>query len=160
MNKKIETDYPLITRLARAILSLPHSSAIIERGFSQLKLIKDEKRGNLNNDTLESLMITKINGLTLNKSEIYEKVRADEEKKKESNKRKHSEITPAILDSQDKEFKPIESNENLPKNINDDGKDSITEKLKKVKLNDDDSSHSLLPISNSEKKEIISPIGN
>ena len=62
----------MIVKLGRSLLALPHSSATIERAFSQLKLIKNEKRGNLSNDTLESLMIAKINKINLKDSNVLE----------------------------------------------------------------------------------------
>jgi len=40
---------------------LPHSGAAVERAFSKLKIIKNDKRSSLSNDTLESLMIATVN---------------------------------------------------------------------------------------------------
>ena len=57
--KIMQNNYPLIINLAQALVSLSHSSAAIERAFPQLKLIKTEKKVNLANYTLESLMIAR-----------------------------------------------------------------------------------------------------
>jgi len=64
----ISTNFPLIAKLSKALLSLPHSSAGVERVFSKLKLIKNERRNCLNNDTLESLLICKVNGIDFSAS--------------------------------------------------------------------------------------------
>uniref|UniRef100_H3AVF6 HAT C-terminal dimerisation domain-containing protein n=1 Tax=Latimeria chalumnae TaxID=7897 RepID=H3AVF6_LATCH len=48
--------YPILTKLAKAILVLPHSSANVERLFSQMTLVKTQLRNRLNNDTLEDIL--------------------------------------------------------------------------------------------------------
>lgn len=55
--------YHLVFRLAKAILSLslPHSKVAIERIFTELNLIKNEKRSVLSDTTLQSLLFTEIN---------------------------------------------------------------------------------------------------
>jgi hypothetical protein len=57
--------YPFIFKLARALLSLPHSSCAVERCFSQMSLVKNLKRNSLSNDNLESLLMLKINDFDL-----------------------------------------------------------------------------------------------
>uniref|UniRef100_H2ZXB7 HAT C-terminal dimerisation domain-containing protein n=1 Tax=Latimeria chalumnae TaxID=7897 RepID=H2ZXB7_LATCH len=49
--------YPILTKLAKAILVLLHSSADVERLFSsQMTLVKTQLRNRLNNDTLEDIL--------------------------------------------------------------------------------------------------------
>jgi len=76
MNSTLFSNYPLITKLARALISLPLSGASIERSFSQLQLIKNEKRTRLEDDTLESLLLCKINQIDFSNDntqiQIYE----------------------------------------------------------------------------------------
>jgi hypothetical protein len=92
MNDNLKEKYPQITKLARAVLTLPHSGANVEKAFSQLKLIKDEKRNRLGNDTLQSLMMAKINRYDLENSEILHKVYEYNQGKSLTRKRKHSQI--------------------------------------------------------------------
>jgi hypothetical protein len=60
--------YPFIFKLARALLSLPHSSCSVERCFSQMNLVKNLKRNSLSNDNLESLLMLKINDFDLDQA--------------------------------------------------------------------------------------------
>ena len=46
--------------LVQALLLIPLSNADIERTFSQLRLIKNERRNSLSNETTEALLISKI----------------------------------------------------------------------------------------------------
>jgi len=64
--------YPCIFKLARALLSLPHSSCAVERCFSQMNLVKNLKRNSLSNDNLESLLMLKINDLDLDQRTILD----------------------------------------------------------------------------------------
>ena len=59
IDKKIKEEYKILSNLAGAILALPHSSCEVERLFSQIKLIKTEKRTNLKEENLESLILLK-----------------------------------------------------------------------------------------------------
>jgi len=73
-SEKILSGYPILVKLSRALLVLPHSSAAVERAFSQLNIIKDDRRNRLSNETLQSLMITKINNLDFNNEELVEEL--------------------------------------------------------------------------------------
>lgn len=53
--------YPLLSKLAKAILIIPHGNADIERMFSQLGLNKTKLRNRLGTDTLTSLLTLQIN---------------------------------------------------------------------------------------------------
>jgi len=63
-NKEMQEDYPLISKLATAILGIPYSTAHLERCFSLLKLIKTPLRNSLANESTEALMVCK-SGLDL-----------------------------------------------------------------------------------------------
>ena len=95
--KSIATSYPLLVKLARSLLALPHSSAAIERTFSQLKLIKNKKRNNLSNETLEILMIGKINKINLQDLSVITDLYTRQQALK---KRKFSQITNDSAQSQ------------------------------------------------------------
>jgi len=114
MSEDLTEKYPLLATLARALLSLPHSGATVERAFSQLTLVKDEKRNRLGNDTLESLMIAKINNHDLDNPEIFEKIYEHHESWRQSLKRKHSGISASnsseqFEDEESKELKKVRS---------------------------------------------------
>ena len=91
----ISKDFPLIRRLATALLSLPHSSAAVERVFSKLKLIKNERRNCLHNDTLQSLLISKVNEVN--------KTPKKEIKEISQFKRKRSSISPNLKEDNKEE---------------------------------------------------------
>ena len=44
------------------LLTLPHSSAAVERVFSRVSLIKTRKRNRLGTDTMNGLLLTKQHG--------------------------------------------------------------------------------------------------
>ena len=44
-----------------ALLVLPHSSAAVERVFSQVKLIKTDIRNRLSTESLNGILLTKMN---------------------------------------------------------------------------------------------------
>lgn len=46
----------MLSSLAHLILALPHSSAEIERVFSQMSLVKSEKRNRLGEKNLETML--------------------------------------------------------------------------------------------------------
>jgi len=97
---ELESKYPLLIKLARALLSLPYSSASVERAFSQLKLIKDDKRSTLANDTLESLLTAKINDYDFDDNNLLQNLCAYYEKSHpNAKKRKYAEITQQLADS-------------------------------------------------------------
>jgi len=64
----------MITRLCTSLLSFPHSTAEVERIFSQVSLIKNQKRGNLSKETLEGLILYKYQQLNLMDPEIFDSV--------------------------------------------------------------------------------------
>lgn len=59
-NQLKESMFSNIAKLAKTVLCLPHSTATVERKFSQQNLIKTSKRNNLGFNTTASLM--KANG--------------------------------------------------------------------------------------------------
>jgi hypothetical protein len=60
LSREIKDQYPSMSKLAITILSIPYSTADLERSFSQLKLIKTPLRNSLKDSTTESLLMTKI----------------------------------------------------------------------------------------------------
>ena len=57
--------YKILSNLAGLVLALPHSSVEIERLFSQVKLIKTDKRVNLKEENLESLVLLKTSSIDI-----------------------------------------------------------------------------------------------
>ena len=49
-----------IMKLIDLLLSLPPTSVTCERSFSHMKLLKNKRRGRLNNQTLDNLMVVKL----------------------------------------------------------------------------------------------------
>ena len=68
----VSKSYPLFTTLATALLSFPHSTVEAERLFSQLKLIKTDRRMNLKSETIESLLLTKYHAPNFNDDKVFE----------------------------------------------------------------------------------------
>ena len=54
--------YPLLSKLAKAILIIPHGNADIERMFSHLGLNKTKLRNSLATETLSTLLCIQFNG--------------------------------------------------------------------------------------------------
>ena len=69
--------------------------------FSQFKLIKNEKRINLANETLESLMLQNIDAYSLDNDDFIGKFYEYNEQKS-SKKRKYSMISPNVLEDKTK----------------------------------------------------------
>ena len=115
--------------MARALLSLPHSSANIERGFSQFKLIKNERRTNLSNDSLESLIIAKINKIELQDSKVVDTLFELYNRYQLQKKRNNSRIT-----ASSPKIKPNSLEIIIELEVPSD-QESISDKFKKVKLN-------------------------
>ena len=112
-NLQITRTFPLMSKLAKARLSLPHSSASVERVFSQFKLIKNERRNCLNNDTAQSLLITKVNNIEMSDKKVLSEIYAQFEKRNPPIKRKISLISQLSIVS-DKSLTPnIDKNEVL-----------------------------------------------
>lgn len=51
--------YPQLSKFMTSLLSLPHSSAAVERIFSSINIIKTKQRNQLSTDTIEGLLYTK-----------------------------------------------------------------------------------------------------
>lgn len=58
-NELNESIFPNLTQLIKGIMCLPHSSASVERIFSQLNLIKTDLRNRLNIKTCNSIILAK-----------------------------------------------------------------------------------------------------
>ena len=69
-----EQDKPNLVKVVKTLLSLPYSNAIVERVFSQLKLIKTDHRSNLKQESLLALLLSKM---TLLKSSFAEESSTD-----------------------------------------------------------------------------------
>ena len=64
-----------MAKLSRALLSIPHSSAEVERKFSQLKLVKTPYRSSIKTETLEAILMAKRGNKELvNESDMIDKV--------------------------------------------------------------------------------------
>ena len=62
-NQAHEKVNPNLTKLVATVLSLPFSNASVERVFSQLKIIKDDRRAALKQESLLALLCTKFSFL-------------------------------------------------------------------------------------------------
>lgn len=63
--------FPLLAQFAQNLLTLPHSSANVERLFSVINLMKTKIRNRLHTDTLTGLLYTK-SGLKKNREPSQE----------------------------------------------------------------------------------------
>lgn len=54
--------FPNLSKFMLCLLVLPHSSAAVERIFSQIKLIKTDTRSRLNTESVNGLLLSKGNG--------------------------------------------------------------------------------------------------
>lgn len=63
--------FPLLAQFAQNLLTLPHSSANVERLFSAINLMKTKIRNRLHTDTLTGLLYTK-SGLKKNREPSQE----------------------------------------------------------------------------------------
>jgi len=104
-DKRINETYEQIALLAKTLLIFPHSSAEAERLFSQLKCVKSVKRAQLNDDTLESLLLLKYNKMDFEKEESFQKVQLKHAEvikkisaKKTELKRKSSQISSDVIE--------------------------------------------------------------
>ena len=57
----VDLRYPVLTRLAKAVLVVPHGNADTERLFSHIGLNKTKHRNSLSIDTLNSLLAIQFN---------------------------------------------------------------------------------------------------
>ena len=60
VNNEFGLQFPNILSLMDLILSIPPSSADCERGFSQVKLVKNDWRSTLTNDSLNDLLMVQL----------------------------------------------------------------------------------------------------
>ena len=60
INKMYKESFPNCLQLFDLLLSLPASSAVCERGFSQMKIIKNEYRNRMGNSSLCDLILIKL----------------------------------------------------------------------------------------------------
>ena len=68
----VEAAFPNIRRLLVLYILVPQSEAVVERGFSKMKLIMTDKRTNLDNDSLEALMRLSYKSTPLSADEVNE----------------------------------------------------------------------------------------
>ena len=75
-HKDIKQKYCMMSKLASSLLCLPFSNSEIERMFSQFKLTKTQLRISLNDDTIEGLMLLKMNSdlLDIKDKKILQKI--------------------------------------------------------------------------------------
>lgn len=63
VSKMVDTSggsrFPIISKLMKSMLSLPHSNADVERMFSQVALVKTKHRNRLKTSTLDTLLTAK-----------------------------------------------------------------------------------------------------
>ena len=60
INAQFQKDYPNILALVDLLLCISPSSADVERGFTQLKLIKTDRRNTLSGTTLNKLLAVRL----------------------------------------------------------------------------------------------------
>ena len=60
---ELHTNFPTISNLWKAVLSIPASTVACERGFSRQNIIKDIRRTKLSLDTLDDLMRVSLTGI-------------------------------------------------------------------------------------------------
>lgn len=65
--------FPVLSKFMKKVLVLPHSSANVERVFSQENLNKNKYRNRLSRDSMEGILYTK-DYLKLNKSNCFDLV--------------------------------------------------------------------------------------
>lgn len=65
--------FPLLAQFVQNLLTLPHSSANVERLFSSINLMKTKIRNRLTTDTLTGLLFTK-SGLKTNSEPTQEHI--------------------------------------------------------------------------------------
>ena len=60
-NAEGEIRFPILNKLVRGVMCIPHGDADVERLFSNVNNIKTSLRNSLGNDTVVSLLIIKLN---------------------------------------------------------------------------------------------------
>lgn len=68
----VEAAFPNIRKLLLLYILIPQSEAVVERGFSKMKLIMNDKRTNLDNESLEALMRLSYKANPLTAEEVNE----------------------------------------------------------------------------------------
>ena len=66
----VESAFPNIRKLLRLYVLLPQSEAVVERGFSKMKLIMTDKRTRLEPESINSLMRISYNSGPLSTEEV------------------------------------------------------------------------------------------
>ena len=66
----LQAQYPLLTKLYAIALTVPMSTAEVERIFSQLSLIKTNHRNRMKEETLQKLLNVKLNMKKVNLNDI------------------------------------------------------------------------------------------
>ena len=68
---------PNLVQVVKVLLSLPFSNAAVERVFSQLKLVKNDHRANLKQESLLGLLTTKMHLLKSSSSSASQTVKLE-----------------------------------------------------------------------------------
>ena len=66
----VESTFPNIGKLLRLYVLIPQSEAVVERGFSNMKLIMTDKRTRLEPESLDFLMRISYNSEPLSAEEV------------------------------------------------------------------------------------------
>ena len=66
----VESTFPNIGKLLRLYVLIPQSEAVVERGFSKMKLIMTDKRTRLEPESLDFLMRISYNSEPLSTEEV------------------------------------------------------------------------------------------
>ena len=69
-NSVLESVFPNVRKLLRLYVLIPQSEAVVERGFSKMKLIMTDKRTRLEPESLDSLMRISYNSKPLSTEEV------------------------------------------------------------------------------------------
>jgi hypothetical protein len=126
LNATQAAKYPTMYHLAGNILALPHTTAEIERLFSQLKLIKNSKRSSLSQENLEAILMLKISNYSIHQPDFYKQIETKWKEIREeenSKKRKFDEINNGIsaetttMESKNRNEAMNNKNKDIPSNI-------------------------------------------
>jgi hypothetical protein len=137
MEKDIMREYSGLSYLAGMMVALPHTSVEIERLFSQLKLIKTDRRTCIKEENLESLILFKLSNISFEEPVNYEQFKTNKKKMndqmtqkvQEHRKRKQEDLEEANRDNEDR---PTDCDRET-------FEDLLTERMKKLKLLDSQS---------------------
>jgi len=140
-----KTEYPTLSHLAGTIIALPHSSVNIERLFSQVKLVKNEKRSTLSESTLEALLLMKDTDQKWTVGDKYlSLLKQQDEMRTELNEVKKDCLKRKIDKIEDINNFIKETKEREDSDVDDETYDLIlARRLKKVRLSNENSKRSL-----------------